>query len=131
LTRNEDRRSNLKEVVEFANKTKADLLISIHYNSTENSQISGTETYYFNPRSRKFAEIMHETIIQGIKRKDRGLRRVPFYVIKNCVIPSVLLEPIYLSNPEESNLAGSSDFQEEVANDIVKGVKVYFRSKSD
>jgi len=130
LTRNEDRRCNLKEVAEFANRIRADIFISIHYNSIYKSDISGTETYYCNPVSRKFAEIMHENIIRGIKRKDHGLHRTPFYVVKNTQMPSVLLEPIYLTSPEESFLAGSPSFQEELAEDMVKGVIEYFRSKS-
>lgn len=129
LTRNEDRRSNLKDIVDFANKTDAHLFISLHFNATPNNQISGTETYFFTPQSQKFAEIMHEKIVRGIRRKDRGLHRTPFYVIKNTNIPSVLLEPIYLSHPEESSLANLSSFQEELTQDIVKGVKEYFRSK--
>jgi len=129
LTRNEDRRNNLKEIAAFAQEVKADLLISLHYNATDNPQISGTETYYYNPCSQKFAEVMHETLIRGIKRKDRGLRRVPFYVVKNTEAPSVLLEPVYLTHPEESSLIKSSSFQEEIARDIVQGIKTYVRSK--
>lgn len=129
LTRDEDRRSNLKDVVAFADKTGADIFISIHYNSTYDSGISGTETYYFNPVSRAFAEGMHESIIRGIKRKDRGLHRTAFYVVKNTGMPSVLIEPIYLTNGDESYLAKSARFREELAEDIVKGVKEYFRSK--
>jgi N-acetylmuramoyl-L-alanine amidase len=72
---------------------------------------------------------MHESIIRGIKRKDRGLHRTAFYVIKNTGMPSVLIEPIYLTNGDESYLAKSAPFREELAEDIVKGVKEYFRSK--
>ena len=129
LTRNEDRRSNLHDIVDFANRSEADIFLSIHYNSSYSSNISGTETYFYNPRSRALAQKMHAAIINGIKRKDHGLNRVPFFVIKNTEIPSVLLEPIYISNGEESYLARSSSFQEKLAEDIVKGVKEYFRSK--
>lgn len=129
LTRNEDRRANLKDLVAFANRSGADLFISIHYNSIYTPKIGGTETYYYNPVSRGFAEKMHEAIVRGLKRKDHGLHRTPFYVVKNTEVPSVLLEPIYLSNPEESGLAGSASFQEELAENIVKGVKEYFRSR--
>ena len=131
LTRDEDRRSNLQDVAEFANKTGADIFISIHYNSIDNSNISGTETYYYNPISRNFAAIMHEAIVRGIKRKDHGMHRTPFYVVKNTNVPSVLLEPVYISNPEESYLAKAASFQQELAESILKGVKSYFRSKPD
>ena len=130
LTRDEDRRSNLKDVVEFTNKTDADIFISIHYNSTRDPKVSGTETYYHNPISRDFAEKMHEAVIRGIKRRDRGLHRVRFYTVKNSSMPSVLLEPVYLSNAEENNLAGAAAFQAELAEDVVKGVKEYFRSRT-
>jgi len=128
LTRNEDRRSNLRDVVDFANKTKADLFISLHYNSTYNSGIAGTETYYYNPESRRFAEIMHEAIIRGIKQKDRGLHRVRFYTVSRTEMPSVLIEPIYLSNPDENNLANSEAFREKLAAAVVKGINNYVRN---
>ena len=131
LTRDEDRRSNLKDVAEFANKTAADIFISIHFNSILMPKIAGTETYYYNPISKRFAEKMHEAVVRGIKRKDHGLHRTPFYVIKNTAVPSVLLEPVYLTNPEENDLAKSPAFQEKLAESIVKGVKDYFRSRPD
>ena len=131
LTRNEDRRSNLRDVVEFANKTEADIFISIHYNSTYSRQISGTESYYFNPVSRRFAEKMHEAVVRGIKRKDRGLHRTRFYAVNHTNMPSVLLEPVYLSNPEENDLAKDASFREGFARSIVKGVKSYFRGNAD
>jgi N-acetylmuramoyl-L-alanine amidase len=131
LTRNEDRRSNLQDVMEFANKTDADIFISIHYNSTYSSKISGSETYYYNPVSRRFAEAMHEAIVRGIGQRDRGLHRVRFYTVNHARMPSVLLEPVYLSNPEEKEMANSSSFRERLAAAIVKGVKRYFRNNSD
>lgn len=130
MTRDEDRRSNLKDVIEFANKTPADIFISVHYNSTNSGEIAGTETYFYNPASRKFAETMHEAIVRGIKRKDRGLHRTPFFVVKNASMPSVLLEPVYLTSREEREMVASSEFQDELALDIVKGVKNYFRNST-
>jgi N-acetylmuramoyl-L-alanine amidase len=127
LTRNSDRRSNLKDIVEFANHSGADLFISLHYNSFSSSRVAGTETYYHHPASQKFAQKMHSAIVRGIARKDRGLSRTPFYVVKNITIPSVLLEPVYLTNPQESDLAQDASFQEELAKDVLKGVKDFLQ----
>ncbi|OGC11800.1 hypothetical protein A3K48_04840 [candidate division WOR-1 bacterium RIFOXYA12_FULL_52_29] len=128
LTRNEDRRSSLSEVAAFANKTRADIFISIHYNSTKDQGIKGTETYYYNPISRRLAGTMHEALVRGLGRKDRGLRRVRFFIVKHASIPAVLLEPCYLSNGGEANLARSAEFEELVAGSILKGVELYFRN---
>ncbi|MFA6418426.1 MAG: N-acetylmuramoyl-L-alanine amidase [Candidatus Margulisiibacteriota bacterium] len=128
MTRNEDRRSSLSDVTNFANKTRADIFISIHYNSTYSREIAGTETYYYNPVSRRFAEIMHESLIRGVGRKDRGLRRVRFFTVKHATMPAVLLEPAFLSNNEEADLARSAEFEERIAKSIKKGVELYFRN---
>ncbi len=130
LTRKDDLSTNLKDIVEFANKIRADIFISIHYNFIGKPSICGTETYYYNQNSRRLALIMHKNLINGIKRKDRGLRRAKYYTIHHTAMPAILLEPLYISNWKESKLAGSAAFQKELASDILKGVKTYFRSKS-
>ncbi|MFA5840165.1 MAG: N-acetylmuramoyl-L-alanine amidase [Candidatus Margulisiibacteriota bacterium] len=129
LTRNDDRKNNLKDIVDFANGKKADIFISIHYNFSTNADISGTETYYYNPNSRELALNLHQALLYGIKRKDRGLRRETFYTVHHSTGPAALLEPVFLSNSEEEKLAFSTDFEEAVAFSIYKGVNNYFRSQ--
>jgi len=129
LTRDEDRRANLKDVAAFANRSGADIFISLHYNSSYDHRLSGSETYYYNPVSRRFAETLHEAVVRGLGRRDRGLHRVPFYVIKNTEMPSVLLEPLYLTDADESGLADSPRFRTRLAENIVKGVETYFRDR--
>jgi len=129
LTRNEDRTSSLRDIVNFANKIKADIFISIHYNVFYKSKISGIETYYYNKNSRRLALTMHQTLLRGLKRKDRGLRRAMFYTIHHTKMPAVLLEPLFISNAAEEKLARSPAFQKKIAQYIVKGVKTYFGSK--
>ncbi|MEA3493953.1 MAG: N-acetylmuramoyl-L-alanine amidase [Candidatus Margulisiibacteriota bacterium] len=129
LTRNSDRKYNLRDIVKFANKTKADIFISIHYNYSGIRSASGTETFYYKQKSRNLALNIHRSLIRGIKRRDRGLRKAMLYVCNHTNMPSALVEPVYISNPKESSLAKKQSFQKEVAAYIVKGVKNYFRSR--
>jgi N-acetylmuramoyl-L-alanine amidase len=131
LTRNSDRTNSLQEIVAFANQTKADIFISIHYNYADSASIQGAETYYCSNRSRRLALLLHQNIIEEQKSRDRGLRQAPYYVIRHIVMPSVLLEPLYLSNPNEAEKVRSSGQQTELAEAIVRGVKSYFRSRSN
>jgi N-acetylmuramoyl-L-alanine amidase len=131
LTRNSDRKYNLRDIVNFANKVKADIFISIHYNYSGIRSASGTETYYYTPKSRSLALNIHRNLVQGIKRRDRGLRKATIYVCHHTKMPSVMVEPVYISNDKESDLIKQQSFQKEVAEDIVKGVKAYFRSRSN
>src|SRR3989338_840479 len=130
LTRNEDRRSSLKDIVNFTNKIKPDILVSLHYNYSHKRDVSGIETYYYNNDSRSLAKVMHWMLLNGLARKDHGLRRAKFYVVNHSKVPAILLEPLYLSNAKEAQLAASPAFQQQIASNIVRGVKAYFRSKS-
>lgn len=130
LTKNSDRKYNLRDVVKFANKTKADIFISIHYNFSSIRSASGTETYYYKRNGRNLALNIHRSLIRGIKRRDRGLRKAMLYVCNHTQMPAVVVEPVYISNPRESSLIKKQSFQKEIATDIVKGVKNYFRSRN-
>ncbi len=130
LTRNRDRTVSIRDIVGFANKVKADILISIHYNYYGSlERLSGTETYYYTRRSRPLALALHRSMMHGIRRKDRGLRRIRYYILRQAEMPAVIVEPLYISNPEESKLAQSEKFQNEIVRDIAGGVKDYFRSR--
>lgn len=126
LSREEDAEISLAGRVEFARNNKADILICMHYNSSFRSDISGTETYYYNPNSKLLASLIHRDIVSELGRQDRGLAQVKFYVIYNSPMPSVLVEPVYLSNSDEERLATDADFQEKVAKAIFDGIKQYF-----
>lgn len=131
LTRDRDRTVSIRDIVGFANKVKADIFISIHYNYYGSlRRLSGTETYYYTRASRPLALALHQSLIRGIKRRDRGLRRARYYILRHTQMPAVIVEPVYISNPQESELVTSAKFQEEVARDIAEGVKDYFRSRA-
>jgi len=126
LTRNDDRTNSLRDIVKFANKVQADIFISIHYNVFYNQRVRGTETYYYNRKSRRLGLTIHRSLVRGLKRKDRGLRRAMFYTIHHAKMPAILIEPLFISNSEEEKLARSSAFQNKTANAIAWGVKSYF-----
>jgi N-acetylmuramoyl-L-alanine amidase len=122
LTRDNDRTVGIR--------VRADIFISLHYNFSPIKKASGTETFYYNRNSRGLALTLHRAMLQGIRRRDRGLRREKYYTIHHTRMPAVLIEPVYISNAEEEKLALSAAFQQKLANDIVRGVKDYFRSKN-
>jgi|GEM_PF-700677 len=126
MTREEDQEISLAGRVEFAKNNKADILVCMHYNSSFKSDISGTETYYYNPNSKLLASLVHRNIVAELGRQDRGLSQVKFFVVFHSPVPSVLVEPVYLSNGDEERLALDPAFQEKVAKAIFEGVKQYF-----
>lgn len=129
LTRKTDIKKNLPDIVSFANRIGADIYLGVHYNSLDNPQITGTETYYYHDYSRPLAEAVHRSLLLGIRRPDRGMRQAMLYTIHHTRMPAVLVEPIYMTGNREGALIASPGFLKEVAHDIAKGVEEYFRNK--
>ena len=64
---------------------------------------------YLN-QSLMFAEEVEKEFSTRAKRKSRGVKQAPFYVISRTNMPSVLIECGFLTNPkEEEYLHSKSD----------------------
>ena len=130
MTRTRDISTKDRKIVNLANSKRADLFVDIHLNCYFHPRIGGTETYYFNPQSRKFAQIMQKAVCQTIKRKNRGVKKVSYYTIHHTKMPSVLVESVYLTNPAEEKLILQPEFQSQVAYGMYKGIKEYVKISS-
>ncbi|MBC7194628.1 MAG: N-acetylmuramoyl-L-alanine amidase, partial [Caldisericia bacterium] len=130
MTRTEENNKNspnLDQRVQIANSSGGDLFLSIHLNASTSSSASGTETYYFHPFSLKFAEIIHKKIINALNTADRGIRNKGFAVVKDInTMPSVLIEPLYISNPNEEKLILKEDIRQKLAEAIFDAIREYF-----
>src|SRR5690606_6420878 len=130
-----DRDLSLKERVAIADAHQADLFISLHFNSLEGSSAgteSGLETYCLTPagmpsniirngieddpaktypnnafdtQNLLLAVRLHQSLVQGTARPNRGVRRARFMtVLREQRRPAVLLEGGFISNPAEASL---------------------------
>ncbi len=130
MTRTEENNKNspnLDKRVQIANSSGGDLFLSIHLNASTSSEISGTETYYFHQFSLKFAEIIHKKIVNALNTIDRGVRSKGFTVVKDInTMPSVLIEPLFISNPNEEKLILREDIRQKLAEAIFDAIAEYF-----
>ena len=56
----------------------------------------------------------------------RNVEQAGFAVLKAPDIPSVLVETAFISNPEEERRLRSDDYQEQLADAIMRGIYRYF-----
>ena len=49
-----------------------------------------------------------------------------FAVLKAPDIPSILIETAFISNPEEEKRLNDEDYQDKMAQSIMKGIRTYF-----
>lgn len=126
MTRKTDIKHDLSDIVDFTENAKADIYVGVHYNSIDGRSIAGTETYYYTPQSFRLASLVHKEMVLNLKRQDRGVRRAMFYTIHHSTMPSVLIEPVYITDPHEGALAQSKTFEKEIALSVTKGIIDYF-----
>ena len=125
LTRDSDSNIGLEERAELANEMSADLFISIHCNYYEDSSdISGLECYY-NPDSSK-GKIYAESIISACENSERinvrNAKPEDFSVLRNTMMPAVLIEIGFMSNYTELINLTDNNYQQHLAEKIADGI---------
>jgi len=124
--------------------------VSIHFNSAM-EEARGLETYCLSPRGAAstssryltrgdiqkltgndddtqnilLASMVHSEIIRlnpGDATADRGVKRARFVVIKQNVLPAILVEGGFVSNHMEAARVNRSDYRQSLAQAIARGV---------
>lgn len=127
-TRSEDVYVPLAERTRIANDIVADLFISIHQNGHENPEAFGTETFYYpgDREGRKLAAAIQQEVVRELNTKDRGIKEANFFVLRETNMPSVLIEVVFITNPEEEEKLKNEEFLNRAAEGILKGIKRYY-----
>ena len=151
LTRTNDTDIPLAERVTMADTVKADLFISLHFNSGyPNTEHSGIETYCLTPvgmqssLTREYADDptvafpnntydlenfqwavrIHGSVQKATQFIDQGIRRARFMgVLRGHKRPAVLLEGGFLSNPKEAALIADTAFRQKMAEALAEALK--------
>ncbi len=126
---------SLSERSAKANESDADIFVSIHANAfgdgiTWENDATGWEIYYYSTSSvgKKLAEYIHDANKNDIGIKDRGVKTANFAVIKNTVIPAVLIEHGFYTSETEVELLKSDTWRKKAAELDAKGIMAFFNS---
>lgn len=149
LTRTNDIFLTLQERVEFAERQKADLFVSLHFNATGGREHSGIETYCLTPRGMQssvtrdyednsslffpnnrfdsqnlqLAVRVHREVVAAAGSQDRGVRRARFQtVLRGQNRPAILVEGGYLSNPREAARINTPEHRQKLAEAVAKAL---------
>jgi len=129
LTRKNEVDLDLPPRVSFANKTDADIFVSIHANASRGKRrdINGLETFYFRGwRGRLLAKRIQKEILRvSPGSPDRGVKQGRFYVIKNTKMPAVLVEIGFLTGRLDARRLEKAAHRKRVAYAIAKGILEY------
>nr|WP_231710761.1 N-acetylmuramoyl-L-alanine amidase [Gracilibacillus suaedae] len=128
LTRNNNQYVPLTSRTTHTNLLRADVYLSIHYNSTpELPEVQGIDTYYLSERDQQLAEYVHGGIINETDMHDRGIEQRDLHVLRVNHRPSLLLELGFISNETEEKKIQSRAFLEAMSRGVLIGLEQYFR----
>ncbi len=129
LTRKNEVDLDLFPRVSFANKTDADIFVSIHANASRGKRrdINGLETFYFRGwKGRLLAKRIQKQILRvSPGSPDRGVKQGRFYVIKNTRMPAVLVEIGFLTGRLDARRLEKITHRKRLAYAIAKGILEY------
>ncbi len=152
LTRSSDRTIALADRAAFAKRNRADLFVSIHFNSAKPA-VHGIETYCLTPagvpssndRAKKkgnqsfcpgnrwdannilLAANVHQRLLVRTGSADRGLKRARFAVLRDLDSPGILIEAGFLSNRYEEKRLLANSYIETLARAIADGIIEYIK----
>jgi N-acetylmuramoyl-L-alanine amidase len=131
LTRTGEYDLDLPPRVAMAERMNANVFVSIHANSISLSRtdISGLETYYYS-NGQRLARTIHNSILQSIDIRDRGVRTARFYVLRKTSMPSVLVEVGFVTGREDSAKLSDPAYRSQMAQAIARGILQYLQQSS-
>lgn len=76
------------------------------------------------------ASLIQNNFSKNLNRKDRSVKQAGFMVLYKSYMPSILIETGFLTNKQEGAYLNSTRGQNEIANEIAKGIITYKKSLS-
>lgn len=119
---------DMKARVALINETKPALAVSIHQNSYHQEGVKGAQVFYYSHSEdgKKAAELMQKALLSLNPDNNRKAKaNDTYYLLKRTEPPTIIVECGFLSNWEEAELLKDKEYQESIAEAIVKGIKAY------
>lgn len=130
LSREKDKYLSLSKRTEMANKSGADLFVSIHQNASDLKSPNGIETLYMG-ENKELAKTIQENVVETTNANDRGHKKSNLQVLRDNELPAVLIECGFISNPDEGYKLSTKAYQEKLAEGIVQGIKEYLNLETN
>jgi len=152
LTRDKDRFVDLSDRCDYANKVKADLFISLHFNGggPNDTTTSGFETYCLTVAGESSTNQSKKTAtgimlpgnrldalnvllawsvqiraVQTLATEDRAVKRARFAVLKSLNCPGILVEGGFVSSKTEGAQIADPNYRQKLAESIAAGIIDY------
>ena len=129
LTRESSVRPSLQERVRLTPPGAA-AYVSIHADSSTDPQVQGVHSFVARTgaskqtalRSRQLAEGLERAVTGSTGATNLGISSLDVYVLRKSVVPAVLIEVGYVSNPQEGAALEHRSYQARLAQGIARAI---------
>jgi N-acetylmuramoyl-L-alanine amidase len=134
LTRTSEVDVDLPPRVELANRSQADLFVSLHANALtmDRPDVNGIETFYFEGGlSYGLANALQQRLMAiSPGTPNRGARPGRFFVIRRTVMPSVLTEMGFVTGEIDAPRLASRPYRRQLAQALAAGILSFLKHSS-
>ena len=131
LTRSDDEEVSAADRVFLANSSGAKMIVSIHHAAHRTPAACGTASFYFerlgyrSHRGSMAAIYLQRGVSRTLGTCDLGEFGRSYEILRETNIPAVILEPLFLTNPRELELASDPYYPATVAEAIASALELY------
>ena len=131
LTRSDDEEVPNSDRAFLANSARAKMVVSIHHAYHHTPLASGTASFYFerlgyrSHRGGMAATYVQKGVSRALGVTDIGEFGRSYDILRETNIPAVMLEPLFLTNPENLDLASDPYYPTTVAEAIAGALELY------
>ncbi len=122
MTRRTDRFVELGDRARLANRYGRSVFVSVHFNATRRTSVSGLEVFYRSARGKILARSILRSMDRRLTGVNRGLFQKDLKVLRDTAMPAVVVECGYLSNRTEARRCGSPAHRQAIAEAIAAGI---------
>ncbi len=123
----------------FANRTGADLFVSMALDVSRNVDACGVSTYFFGDDSHdtwssageRFAGLVQREIVARSDLVDLRSHPKTWEILRRTRMPAIRLDAGYLTNPGDAQRLGDPSFRDVLAEAIVVSVQRFYLSADD
>jgi len=131
LTRSDDEEVSSADRAFLANSSGAKMVVSIHHAAHHTPSACGTASFYFerlgyqSHRGQMAAAYVQKGVSRALGICDVGEFGRSYDILRETNIPAVVLEPLFLTNPRELDLASDPYYPATVAEAVAGALELY------
>ncbi|MCJ7653627.1 MAG: N-acetylmuramoyl-L-alanine amidase, partial [Actinobacteria bacterium] len=115
-----------------ANEQEVELVLSIHLNASQDPKARGSSSFYFargnyrSPYGYRLANHLQDELVERLGVPDCRAHGTAFPLLRETRMPVVIVEPAFITNPEEEELLADDSFIDRIAAAIAEAARKYF-----